>query len=48
MLRARQVGINISYRLGNLKAQLKKTAKSILNDDVIQGEKNSSTSGNQQ
>ncbi|NDW12474.1 TonB-dependent receptor [Bacteroides sp. 214] len=33
----RRFGINISYRLGELKAQVKKAARSISNDDVKEG-----------
>jgi outer membrane receptor protein involved in Fe transport len=32
-----EIGFVLSYRFGDLKAQLKKTAKSIVNDDVMKG-----------
>jgi outer membrane receptor protein involved in Fe transport len=35
VLRPREFGFVISFRIGELKAQLKKTAKSITNDDLI-------------
>ena len=36
MVNEREFGFTISYRFGALKAELKKTAKSIVNDDVIE------------
>ncbi|MDR3285947.1 MAG: outer membrane beta-barrel family protein, partial [Prevotellaceae bacterium] len=38
------VGFNISYRLGNLKASVKKASRTIVNDDVKSGESSSSSS----
>lgn len=38
-------GLNISWRFGELKAQVKKTARSITNDDVLSGGNSSSTGG---
>ena len=36
-IRPREFGFIVSYRFGELRAQLKKTARSIANDDVIEG-----------
>lgn len=36
----RSFGISVSYRIGELKAQVKKAARSIVNDDVMQGGNN--------
>lgn len=33
----RSFGVSVSYRIGELKAQVKKAARSIVNDDVMQG-----------
>lgn len=33
----RSFGVSVSYRLGKLKAQVKKASRSIVNDDVLQG-----------
>ena len=38
-------GMNISWRFGELKAQVKKTARSITNDDVKAGEGSSQGGG---
>lgn len=38
ILNPTEFGFVISYRFGELKTQLKKTTKSIVNDDLIQGE----------
>jgi len=38
-------GVSISYRIGELKAQVKKVARSINNDDVKSGGTDGSTSG---
>lgn len=37
--------IGISYRLGSLKANVKKAQRSIENDDVIKGNNNNNASG---
>lgn len=37
----RSFGITVSYRFGDLKAQVKKTAKTIENDDIVGGNKKS-------
>lgn len=34
----RSFGVSVSYRIGELKAQVKKAARSIVNDDVMQGD----------
>ena len=41
----RSFGLNISWRFGELKAQVKKAARSITNDDVLSGGNSSSTGG---
>ena len=41
----RSLGLNISWRFGELKAQVKKTARSITNDDVKSGGNSSSSGG---
>lgn len=42
---SRYVGFSISYRIGELKASVKKTARSISNDDVKGGEGGGNTGG---
>ena len=41
----RSFGLNISWRFGELKAQVKKAARSITNDDVLSGGNSNSTGG---
>ena len=41
----RSFGLNISWRFGELKAQVKKAARSITNDDVLSGGNSGSTGG---
>ena len=41
----RQFGINVSYRFGEMKAQIKKARRTISNDDQMQGESSNSGAG---
>ena len=40
-----RLSIGVSYRLGSLKTSVKKTARSIENDDIIKGNNSSSSTG---
>lgn len=42
-----RLSIGVSYRLGSLKTSVKKTARSIENDDVIKGSNSSSSAGSE-
>ena len=43
---SRRFGINISYRFGSLKSSVKKSSKTIENDDLIGSGKQSGGTGN--
>ncbi|GHV57965.1 TonB-dependent receptor [Bacteroidia bacterium] len=42
---ARQFSLSVSYRFGEMKAQIKKVSRSIQNDDAMQGGSNNSSNG---